>query len=93
MTTRIPSELRAFATLRTDVEAVVQRCGASTYDLILIDLQGDWTRAVFPSKEAAEWAASDLGVRLHDGWDDDRLTRRMNKNDPWNQPGGTRRAL
>lgn len=90
---RIPGELREFATLRPDVEAVLQRCGAATYDLILIDLEGDWTRAVFASQEEAEAAAADLGVPLHHGWDDDRLVRRMNKNDPWNEPGGHRRAL
>ena len=71
----------------------MQRCGLDTYDLILIDLQGDWTRGVFPSQEAAEAAAADLEVPLHHGWDDDRLTRRMNKNDPWNEPGGRRRGL
>jgi hypothetical protein len=93
MAIKIPSELRTFATLHSDVEAVVQRCGVDTYDLILIDLEGEWVRGVFPSKEAAGEAASQLGVRLHDGWDDDRLTRRMNRNDPWNEPGGRRRAL
>ena len=90
---RIPGELRTFATLRPDVEAVLQRCGAGTYDLILIDLDGDWVRAVFPSQEEAESAADDLGVPLHQGWDDPRLARRMNTSDPWNEPGGHRRAL
>ena len=89
---RIPGELRIFATLRPDVEAVVQRCGAGTFDLVLIDLDGNWTREVFASQEEAEAVAGELGVPLHHGWDDDRLTRRMGMNDPWNEPGGRRRA-
>jgi hypothetical protein len=90
---RIPADLRTFATLKPDVEAVVQRCGAETFDLLLIDLDGNWTRWIFPSQEDAEAVAEALGVPLHHGWDDDRLTRRMTKNDPWNEPGGDRRAL
>jgi hypothetical protein len=89
---RTPSDLRTFAILRQDVEAVLQRCGLDTYDLILIDLAGDWTRWVFPSEELAEAAAADLGVRLHRSWDD-RMVRRMNRRDHWNDPGGQRRAL
>jgi hypothetical protein len=90
---RVPRDVREFALLRQDVEAVLQRCGVGTYDLLLIDLQGQWTRAVFPSQEEAEAAAADLGVPLHHGWDDDRLTRRMSKDDPWSEPSGQRRAL
>ena len=38
--------------------------------------------------------AGDLGVRLHHGWqEDDRMARRMNKRDHWNEPDGQRRAL
>jgi len=93
VTIRIPAELRSFATLQPDVEAVLQRCGAATYDLLLIDLDGNWVRGVFPSEDEAAAAADLLGVPLHHGWDDDRLARRMGKNDPWNEPGGRRRAL
>ncbi len=88
-----PGELRRFVTLHADVEAVAQRCGADTFDLVLVDLEGAWTRWVFPSQEAAEWVAGDLGVPLHHGWDDERLTLRMNRGDPWNTPSGRRRAL
>jgi hypothetical protein len=70
---------------------VLQRCGLDTFDLILIDLTGDWTRWVFPSEELAEAAAADLAVPLHRGWDD-RMVRRMNVRDHWNDPGGRRRA-
>jgi hypothetical protein len=89
---RTPSELRRFAQLRTDVEAVLQRCGRDTFDLLLIDLDGNWTRWVFPSEEAGVAVAGDLGVPLHRGWDQ-RMVRRMNKRDHWNVPGGQRRAL
>jgi hypothetical protein len=93
MTTRATAaELRRFAQLRTDIEAVVQRCGLRTVDLLLIDGDGNWTRWVFTSEEAAEAAAEDLGVPLHRGWGD-RMAKRMNRRDHWNEPGGQRRAL
>jgi len=92
MAVRTPSELRQFVTYRQDVEALVQRCGLDTFDLLLIDLQGNWTRWVFESEEEAVAVADNLGVPLHRGWDD-RMTRRMNKRDHWNEPGGQKRAL
>ena len=92
MKARTPSELRRFVQLRLGAEAVLQRLGEDTFDLILIDVEGNWTRWVFPSEEVAEWVATDLGIPLHRGWDD-RMTRRMNKRDHWNEPGGQRRAL
>ena len=88
----IPTELRRFVQFRPDVEAVLQRCGLRTFDLLLIDSDGNWTRWVFASEETAAAAAEDLDVPLHRGWDE-RITRRMNKRDHWNQPGGQRRAL
>jgi hypothetical protein len=88
----VPSELRTFVTLGDDVEAVLQRCGRDTFDLLLIDLAGNWTRWIFASEEVAESTAQDLGVPLHRGWDE-RMSRRMNKRDHWNEPGGQRRAL
>lgn len=89
---RVPTELRRFAMLRSDVEAVLQRCGRQTYDLLLIDADGNWTRWVFTSDDAARAVAESLEVPLHKGWDD-RMARRMNKRDHWNEPGGQRRAL
>ena len=89
---RIPTELRRFAQLRAGVEAVLQRCGQRTFDLLLIDVDGNWTRWVFSSEEGAKAAAVDLGVPLHEGWDN-RMARRMNSRDHWNEPGGQRRAL
>jgi hypothetical protein len=90
--TGTPAELRRFVTYQPDVEAVLQRCGLDTFDLLLIDLDGNWTRWVFPSEEEAAAVAEGLGVPLHRGWDD-RMTRRMNKRDHWNEPGGQKRAL
>ena len=92
MAARAPTELRNFTLLRPDVEAVLQRCGLDTYDLLLIDLNGNWTRWVFTSQEEAAAVGRDLGIPVHEGWDD-RMAKRMNKRDHWNQPGGQRRAL
>lgn len=89
----MPNDFRQFAMLRQDVEAVIQRCGKDTYDCILIDLEGNWTRAVFPSDEAAREVCRDLGVRSVVGWEDPRMARRMNRRDHWGEPGGQRRAL
>jgi hypothetical protein len=87
-----PGELQKFVTYQPDVEALLQRCGLDTFDLLLIDVGGNWTRWVFPSEEEALAVADDLGVPLHRGWDD-RMTRRMNKRDHWNEPGGQKRGL
>ena len=35
----------------------------------------------------------ELGIRLHHGWDDPRMARRMQARDHWNTPEGQRRAL
>jgi hypothetical protein len=88
----IPHELRTFKLFRPDVEAVLQRCGLGTFDLLLIDATGSWTRWVFSSEETAVVVAEDLDIPLHREWDD-RMTKRMNKRDHWNEPGGKRRAL
>jgi hypothetical protein len=79
--------------LHREVEAVLQRCGRETFDVLLVDVEGTWTRDVVASAEEGRALAGDLGVRLHDGWDDPRLARRMNRRDEWGDSGGTRRAL
>jgi hypothetical protein len=89
---RTPAELRRFVWMHSDVEAVLQRCGIDTFDLILIDLDGNWTRWVFPSEEFAEAVADRLEIPLHREWDE-RMVKRMGKRDHWNEPGGQRRAL
>jgi hypothetical protein len=88
-----PGRLRRFTMLHPQVEGVLQRCGRETVDLLLVDLDGNWQRAVLSSEEDARLMGRDLGVRLHEGWDDLRLARRMNSRDHWNVPGGRRRSL
>ena len=86
-------DFREFARLRPDVEAVVQRIGRDTWDCVLIDPEGNWTRDVFPSKAVAEAVCADLQVPVHEGWEDPRMARRMARRDHWGEPGGQRRAL
>lgn len=88
----IPADLVNFAKLRVGVEAVLQRIGRETYDLILSDPEGNWTRGVFPSEEAARRAAEYLEIPLHDGWDE-RMAQRLNRRDHWGRPGGQKRAI
>jgi hypothetical protein len=90
---KVPGDFRQFAILGEDVEAVIQRIGLNTFDCLLIDVDGNWTRAVFPSAETAREACGELGIRIHDGWDDKRMAQRMNRRDHWGEPGGQRRAL
>jgi hypothetical protein len=90
---RAPSALREFVKIRPEVEAVLQRVGKDTWDLVLIGLDGNWIRDEFESEEAAEACCRDLNVRLNRGWEDARLARRMNMRDHWNRPGGQKRAL
>jgi len=91
-TTRAPNALREFAKLRPEVEAVLQHVGLRTWDLVLIDATGLWVRDEFGSEEAAEATCRELGIRLHRGWGDARIARRMNGRDHWNTPDGRRRA-
>jgi hypothetical protein len=90
---RAPNALRDFAKLRPEVEAVLQHVGLRTWDLVLIDATGLWVRDEFETEEAAEATCRELGIRLHRGWDDPRLVRRMAARDHWNTPDGQRRGL
>ena len=91
---RTPADLRRFVAEHEGVEAVVQRIGRETFDLLLIDGEGNWTRGVFLSEEECRATARELGVQqVHDGWDDEGIAKRMNRRDHWNDPGGQRRAL
>jgi hypothetical protein len=90
---RIDPALREFVKLHVQVEGVVQHVGLDTWDLLLVDATGLWVRDVYPSEEAALRAAAQLGVRVHDGWDDPRIGRRIQARDQWASPGGQRRAL
>ena len=93
MTRRAPGRLLDFVKLHPEAEAVLQHVGRETWDLMLIDVDGRWTRDVFTSDELAEAACRDLDVRLHRGWEDPRIARRMNASDQWSTPGGQRRAM
>jgi hypothetical protein len=90
---RAPNGLRDFAKLHPEAEAVLQHVGLRTWDLVLIDVDGTWVRDEFESEQDAEAACRELGVRLHRGWGDPRMVRRMSARDHWGQPGGQRRAL
>jgi hypothetical protein len=93
MARRAPNALRDFAKLHPEAEAVVQHVGLGTWDLVLVDVAGTWVRDEFASEEDAQAACRELGLRLHRGWEDPRIVRRMNARDHWNEPGGQRRAL
>ena len=93
MAVRAPTALREFVKLRPEVEAVLQHVGRQTWDLVLVDVEGNWVREVFESEAAAEAVCRDLGIRMHRGWSDPRMARRMRRRDHWNAPGGQRRAL
>jgi hypothetical protein len=90
---RAPNPLRDFVKLHREVEAVLQHVGLRTWDLLLVDVEGLWVRDEFESEAAAEATCRELGIRLHRGWDDPRIARRLNGRDHWNDPGGQRRAL
>lgn len=90
---RAPNHLRDFVKIAEEVEGVIQHVGRETWDLLLIDVNGRWVRDEFPTEDAAEAACRELGVRMHRGWNDARMVRRMNARDHWNSPGGQRRAL
>jgi hypothetical protein len=93
MARRAPSELREFAKLHPEVEAVVQHVGRATWDLLLVDVHGSWVREEFETESEALAVCDELGIRMHRGWEDPRIARRMNARDHWNAPGGQRRAL
>ena len=92
-TQRAPNSLREFVKLRPEVEGVLQHVGLRTWDLVLVDVTGLWVRDEFESEEAAEAAGRELGIRVHRGWDDPRLVRRIRARDHWGTPDGQRRGL
>jgi hypothetical protein len=89
---KVPSSLREFVKLQPEVEAVIQHVGLGTWDALLVDVTGLWTREEFVSQEEAEAACAALGIRAHAGWGDPRMVRRMQRRDHWNTPDGQRRA-
>jgi hypothetical protein len=85
-------EARRFAASRGGVDAVIQRIGRDTWDLILIAADGAWDRWVCGSDAEARGAAEAAGASVHEGWTDE-LSQRLTRRDEWRAPGGTRRAL
>ncbi|HEX9123333.1 MAG TPA: hypothetical protein VF984_08235 [Actinomycetota bacterium] len=93
MRAHVPQALRWFARVHPEAEGVIQHVGLATWDLLVVDVDGTWVRGEFSSRELAEAACRDLGIRSNLGWDDPRLARRMNRRDHWDRPGGQRRAI
>lgn len=88
----VPKDLARFLEGRTDVEAVLQRVGHRTFDVVFVDGAGDWTHWVVESEEVATDLAQAAGVPLNTEWTD-ALSRRVNDHDPWSDPRGQRRGL
>jgi len=93
MSASVPDKLERFARKGDDVRAVMQRVGAGTYDLVLIDAKGNWERTVVPTEAAARDFCYRTQTPLHEGWDDPLLAQRANSLDAWNTEGAKRRAL
>jgi len=87
----VPRDLQRFLDGREGVEAVLQRTGHATYDVVFVDGAGEWTHWVVASPDAARALAEAASVTLHDGWSEE-LSRRMSEHDPWADPHGLRRA-
>jgi len=90
--TAVPKDLGRFLEGHADVEAVLQRVGQRTFDVVFVDGAGDWTHWVVESEEAAKDLARAAGVSLRHEWTD-ALSRRVNDRDPWSDPMGQHRAL
>lgn len=67
---------RAFAASRPGVEAVVQRIGLRTAQVVLVAGNGEWTRVVVPSVDEGRALCSALGIEARDAWTDP-VRRRM----------------
>ena len=87
-----PLELRRFVQLHEEPEGVINRIGRGTWDLVVVDVNGNWERAVFATDAETETACRELGIPANRGWDA-RLSRRMNALDAWATPGAKHRAL
>lgn len=89
---RAPAALHDFVKVRPGTEAVLQRIGRATWDVLLVAPDGTFVREVVPTREDAVAICAALGIRVSEGWDDPRLARRMNARDHWSTPDGQRRA-
>lgn len=93
MSASVPDKLERFARRGDDVIGVLQRVGAGTYDLLLIDAQGNWERAIVPNEAIARDFCVATHTPLHDGWDDPAIAQRVNSLNAWATEGAKRRAL
>ena len=87
----VPKDLHRCLEGRDGVEAVLQRTGHRTYDVVFVDAAGEWTHWVVESPDAARALAGAAAVPLHEAWSEE-LARRMSEHDPWTDPRGLRRA-
>jgi hypothetical protein len=88
----LPEKVERFVRHAEHVEAVLQRLGAGSYDLVFFDDRGNWERAVLPTEALARSICESLQVPVRDGWDDPELAQRVNGLDAWSTPGAKRRA-
>lgn len=65
-----------FAQARPGVEAVLQRIGAHSAQLILVAPSGEWLRAVVESLEEGRSWCERFGIAHHETWPED-LRRKM----------------
>jgi hypothetical protein len=93
MSASVPDQLERFARHGNDVVGVLQRVGAGTYDLVLIDAEGNWERAVVAAEATARDFCEATQTPLHDGWEDPALAQRANSLDAWATEGAKRRAI
>jgi hypothetical protein len=63
-------EAAVFSQSRPGTEAVTQRIGAHSAQLILVAPSGEWLREVMASLEDAHGLCERLGVAHHDTWPD-----------------------
>ena len=63
-------EAAAFAQSRPGTEAVTQRIGAHSAQIILVAPSGEWLREVVGSLEEARTFCERLGLAHHDTWPD-----------------------
>ena len=92
MTGSASRDAKRFAEVHGPLDAVLQRVGRRTFELILIDSRGEWIPTVFDSEEVARAAAGELGATLHEGWSED-LAHRVGGRDAWASVDARRRAL
>jgi hypothetical protein len=75
-------EAATFAEGHPGSEAIVQRIGARSAQVILVAPGGEWLRVVVASVEEGRALCERLAVPDHDGWSDD-LRRRVTS---WRRP-------